>query len=105
MGASDLGQHGVREAEGPLGERAVADERDVRPLAQREQVVLDLPLAEVVEDLVARDAVMPEQVDCPFQLIGLEVRNAEGPDLPRLLQFYERPKVWSRGCRLGQWRR
>src|SRR3989442_13365084 len=57
-GAPDLLQHGVA-AKATLSKRAVPDDRDLVAFADRKNGVLDGALLQMVEDLVAGDAVRP----------------------------------------------
>src|SRR5213594_3448073 len=67
--------------EAARAEGAVGDDGHPVALAPREDRVLDRPLLEVVEDLVARDAIGPGERQGPLELARVEVADAVVADL------------------------
>src|SRR5437667_1432139 len=86
MRRRDLRQHlaapTARAREATRAERAVAHHGDAARNAPRDHRVLDRALIEVVEYLVARDALGPGERGRALQLLDAEVADAPGADLP-----------------------
>jgi hypothetical protein len=89
----DARQHAAACA-GRIGEVAaaegrVAHHRDAVLLAPGQHGVLDGPLVQVVEDLIARDPVRPRDGEGAVEILDVEVADAPGQDLARPAQVLE----------------
>ena len=83
-----------RVAEEPaLLDRRVGHDRQLAALAPRQEVELDSPAREVVEDLIGRHRVAARQGDELDQVGRVEVADAPVADQPGALQLAERPDV------------
>src|SRR5882724_252077 len=93
MRRRDLRQHpaapAARAREAARAEGAVAHHGDAPGDAPRDNRVLDRALLEVIEDLVARDALGAGERGRALQLLDAEVADAPGVDLPLAPELLE----------------
>src|SRR5205807_10429809 len=94
VGPGDLLQDAAALAAWPReiagAERAVGDDRHAMTLAPRDDRMLDRPLLQVIEHLIAPDAARPGDLQRGVQVADVEVAHAPRADLTRALQLLER---------------
>src|SRR5687767_14996040 len=88
-GIGDLGEDSGRQKL-PRAEGAVGYDRDAVLLTVRNDGVLDGPLLEVVEDLVADHLALSGDLERVREPLLVEVAHAPGADLARVPQLFER---------------
>src|SRR2546428_7691427 len=94
-GARDLLQHGVA-AKAALSKRARSDDRDVVAFADRKNVVLDGSFLQMVEDLVAGDAVRPPDAHGFCDAVLVKIGDTPG------LYFAIPDQLFKRRDRVGE---
>src|SRR6516225_8792852 len=73
-----------------VAKRRVGDHRDTMPLAPWNHRMLDGPLIEVIEHLVAGNLAFTGNVENLVEIVGVEIADAPGADFSRALELLER---------------